>query len=733
MRFQIKDEIRGRIRIHLPMKRLTCRQADLFQYAMETSGLCGSVRAYERTADAVLTYHTKNGGKEREDLLRYVSAFQFESAQVPEEILEHSGREMNLEYREKLIQRVLLHYGRRLFLPMPVRIASTGVRSLRYFKKGLQSLREGRLDVAVLDAAAVTISFLRGDISTAGSVMMLLEVGGILEEWTHKKSVDDLARTMSLHVDKVWLKQGDQEILVPYDKVKEKDQVIVHMGNVIPFDGTILQGEGMVNQASMTGESLPVRKTEGMMVFAGTVMEEGEITIEIKSELGASRYDKIVKMIEETEKLKSNLESQAEHLADRLVPYTFLGTGLVYGLTRDVAKTLSVLMVDFSCALKLAMPIAVLSAIREASRFHITVKGGKFLEAVAEADTIVFDKTGTLTRATPKVYGVEAFGSWDENEALRIAACLEEHFPHSMARAVVAEAARRGLDHEEMHSQVNYIVAHGISTMIEEKKAIIGSYHFVFEDEGCKIPRGGKRKFDHLPDEYSHLYLAVEGKLAAVILIEDPIREEAADVIQALRKMGISQIVMMTGDSERTAASIAARVGVDQYFSEVLPEDKAGFVQKKREEGCKVMMIGDGINDSPALSSADVGIAISDGAEIAREIADITLSGSNLHELVKLREISEKLFARIRTNYHRIVGFNSALIVLGVAGVLQPTTSALLHNASTLAISLSSMTDLTKPGENWEDGLEDEGILAFIGGVTESHEQVLNLVDGILP
>ncbi len=694
MKFQIRDEIRGRIRIHLPMKRMSCRQADIFQYALEGSEPVKSVKVYDRTADAVVTYNTEADGKRRDEVLRLISKFRFEDAEVPEDVLEHSGRKMNVEYREQLIRRVMLHYGRRLFLPMPVRIISTGIRSLRYVRQGLQSLRKGRLDVSVLDAAAVTVSFLRGDISTAGSVMMLLEVGSILEEWTHKKSVDDLARTMSLHVDKVWVKMDGTEVLIPYDQVKEGDLVVIHMGNVIPFDGVVSGGDGMVNQASMTGESLPVRKKEDMMVFAGTVLEEGEITIEVKNGLGASRYDKIVKMIEETEKLKSNLESKAEHLADRLVPYTFLGTGLVYALTRNTAKTLSVLMVDFSCALKLAMPISVLSAIREASWYNITVKGGKFLEAAAEADTIVFDKTGTLTKASPKVHAVEAFGSWDENEALRVAACLEEHFPHSMARAVVDEAARRGLDHEEMHTKVKYIVAHGISTTIEDKKAVIGSYHFVFEDEGCKIPRGGKRKFDRLPDEYSHLYLAVEGKLAAVILIEDPIREEAADVIRALRERGISNIVMMTGDSEKTAASIAARVGVDEYHAEVLPEEKAGYVQKKKEEGCKVMMIGDGINDSPALSAADVGIAISDGAEIAKEIADITLSGSDLNELVKLREISELLFRRIRKNYHTIVGFNSALIVLGVAGILQPTTSALLHNMSTLAISLMSMTDL---------------------------------------
>ena len=695
MKFRIIDEIRGRIRVRLSAGRMTCDQADAIQYQLEKTGAYRSVKVYERTGDLVVTYQPDPQGKAREEILRQISRLSMHETGLPEEVKAHSGRKTNREYKERLVQRVLIHYGRRLFLPMPVRILSTGIRSWRYIREGLASLKAGRLDVSVLDATAVTVSFLRGDIATAGSVMMLLEVGGILEEWTHKKSVEDLARTMSLHVDKVWLSKNGREMLVPYQEIEERDHVLVHMGNVIPFDGIVCKGEGMVNQASMTGESLPVRKAEGSMVYAGTVLEEGELTLEVQGARGSSRYDKIVQMIEESEKLKSDLESKAEHLADRLVPYTFLGTGLVYALTRDVTRTLSVLMVDFSCALKLAMPISVLSAIREASRSEMTVKGGKFLEAAAEADTIIFDKTGTLTKASPRVAGVVAFGDWEEKEALRTAACLEEHFPHSMARAVVAEAERQGLSHEEMHSQVNYVVAHGISTMIEDKKAVIGSYHFVFEDEGCQIPRGGKRRFNQLPDQYSHLYMAVEGKLAAVILIEDPLRSEAADVIAGLRAKGFEHIVMMTGDSERTAASIAAEVGVDEYYSEVLPEDKARFVSQKKEEGHKVIMIGDGINDSPALSAADVGIAISDGAQIAREIADITLSGQDLYQLLKLRTISEKLLVRIRRNYRTIVGFNSGLILLGVMGILQPTTSALLHNLSTLAIGLKSMTDLT--------------------------------------
>ena len=550
------------------------------------------------------------------------------------------------------------------------------------------------MEVAVLDATAIGVSVLRKDFGTAGSVMFLLGIGELLEEWTHKKSVDDLARTMALNVGKVWLKSDGQEVLVSVNDISAGDEVVVHMGNVIPFDGEVSEGEAMVNQASLTGESLPIRKAEGNYVYAGTVLEEGELTILVKEVGGSSRFEKIVTMIEESEKLKSSLEGKAEHLADRLVPYTLGGTALTYLLTRNTTKALSVLMVDFSCALKLAMPISVLSAIREASLYHMTVKGGKYLEAVAEADTIVFDKTGTLTKAKPSVVEVVSFDGREPDELLRIAACMEEHFPHSMAKAVVQAAEEKGLAHEEMHSKVEYIVAHGISTTINGKRAVIGSSHFVFEDEKCTIPEGKEELFEKLPVEYTHLYLAIENKLAAVICIEDPLREEAEAVITSLRKAGLSKIVMMTGDSERTAHAIAEHVGVDEYYSEVLPEDKAAFVEKEKAAGRKVIMIGDGINDSPALSAADVGIAISDGAEIAREIADITISADDLYQIVTLKLISDALMKKISKNYKQIVGFNTGLIALGVAGIIQPATSALLHNTSTLVISLKSMQNL---------------------------------------
>ena len=546
----------------------------------------------------------------------------------------------------------------------------------------------------VLDATAIGVSVLRQDFGTAGSIMFLLGIGEILEEWTHKKSVGDLARTMSLNVGKVWLKRDDQEILVESGEVQPGDEVVVRMGTVIPFDGSVTDGEAMVNQASLTGESVPVCKKEGSVAYAGTVVEEGEITIRVKTVGGSSRYDKIVTMIEESEKLKSSLEGKAEHLADKLVPYTLGGTALTYLITRNATKALAILMVDFSCALKLAMPISVLSAIREAGTHKVTVKGGKYLEAMAEADTIVFDKTGTLTKAKPTVVDVVSFDSNNPDEMLRIAACMEEHFPHSMAKAVVSAAKKKHLAHEEMHSKVEYVVAHGISTTIEGHKAVIGSYHFVFEDEKCVIPEDGQERFDSIPEEYSHLYLAIDGRLAAVICIEDPLREEAKASVEALRAAGISKIVMMTGDSERTAAAIARRVGVDEYYSEVLPEDKANFIEKEKEAGRKVIMVGDGINDSPALSAANVGIAISDGAEIAREIADITVGADDLQELVVLKEISNALMKRIRRNYRFIITFNAGLIACGVAGILQPTTSALLHNTSTLAISLKSMQNL---------------------------------------
>ena len=613
---------------------------------------------------------------------------------VPDVYRQNSGRETNREYWDKLVTKVVVHYGNKLFLPMPIRTVITGVKSVKYIYQGIHTLLQRKIEVPVLDATAIGVSMFRGDISTAGSVMFLLGIGEILEEWTHKKSVDDLARSMSLNISRVWLCNDGQEMLVPTTKIQTGDLVRVHMGNMVPFDGTVAEGEAMVNQASLTGESEPVRKYIESTVYAGTVVEEGELIIRVKETNGSSKFDKIVTMIEESEKLKSGLESKAEHLADRLVPYTLLGTGITYLLTGNMTKAISVLMVDFSCALKLAMPISVLSAIREASNYHVTVKGGRYLEAMAEADTIVFDKTGTLTKAQPTVKQVVAFNGMSENELLRIAACLEEHFPHSMAKAVVQAAIDRHLVHEELHSKVEYIVAHGISSKINDKKVVIGSYHFVFEDEKCAVPDGMMEAFDKLPSECSHLFMAIDHELAAVICIEDPLREEAAAVVRKLKETGISKVVMMTGDSDRTAKAIAARVGVDEYYSEVLPEDKASFVEEEKKAGRKVIMIGDGINDSPALSAADIGIAISDGAEIAREIADITVGADSLNELVTLKLISDGLMKRIHKNYRFIVGFNTGLIVLGVAGILQPATSALLHNTSTLMIGLKSMQDI---------------------------------------
>ena len=689
MRFIIKHEMNGRMRIHLLQNRMTYEQADILLYFLTNMKTVSSAKVYERTQDAVIRYTG-----DREVIIEEMKRFSYEKTEVPAGLLENSGRALNAAYQEKLINKVLFGYARKWFLPYPVNALYTTAVSLKYIYKGLKVLCKGKIEVPVLDATAIGVSILRNDIDTAGSVMFLLGIGEILEEWTHKKSVDDLARTMSLNVGKVWLKQGEQDILVPVSDIQAGDQVVVHMGNVIPFDGTVADGEAMVNQASLTGESLPVRKVQGSSAYAGTVVEEGEVTITVKAVVGSSRFEKIVTMIEESEKLKSALEGKAEHLADKLVPYTLAGTALTYLLTRNITKALSILMVDFSCALKLAMPIAVLSAIREAGVHNITVKGGKFLEAAAEADTIVFDKTGTLTKAQPTVVDVVSFNGDDPDELLRIAACMEEHFPHSMAKAVVNAAKKKKLDHEEMHSKVEYMVAHGISTMINEKKAIIGSYHFVFEDEKCMIPEGKEALFASLPVEYSHLYLAIEKELAAVICIEDPLREEAADVIEILRKSGISKIVMMTGDSEHTAVAIAKRVGVDEYYSEVLPEDKADFVEKEKAKGRKVIMIGDGINDSPALSAADVGVAISDGAELAREIADIMIGAENLYELVILKQLSDGLMKRIKRNYRFIVTFNAGLILLGVSGILQPTTSALFHNMSTLGISLKSMQDL---------------------------------------
>lgn len=690
MKFYIKHESRGRIRIHLAQKRMSSVQAETLLYYLQNQNQVSFAKVYDRTGDAVICYEG-----ERAAVIRMIQLFHYEEVELPTGLLESSGRALNNEYQEKLISKVIYHFGRKWLLPAPIRAIYTTVVSVKYIWKGIQTLAQGKIEVPVLDATAIGVSMLRGDYGTAGSVMFLLGVGELLEEWTHKKSVGDLARSMSLNVGKVWLKKDGQEILVPSEKIVAGDEIVVHMGNLIPFDGEVSNGEGMVNQASLTGESVPVRRTLGSVVYAGTVLEEGELTILVKQTGGSSRYEKITAMIEESEKLKSGLESKAEHLADRLVPYSLGGTALTYLLTRNATKALSILMVDFSCALKLAMPISVLSAIREANQHKITVKGGKFLEAVAEADTIVFDKTGTLTKAQPTVAEVVSFSETKSpDELLRIAACLEEHFPHSMAKAVVDAAKEKHLDHEEMHSKVEYIVAHGISTTINGEKAIIGSYHFVFEDENSIIPEGMEEKFRHLPEEYSHLYLALEGVLAVVICIEDPLRPEAAEIIRQLKKAGLKKIVMMTGDSERTAKAIAKKVGVDEYYAEVLPEDKANFVEKEKAEGRKVIMIGDGINDSPALSAADVGIAISEGAEIAREIADITVAADDLAEILVLRMLSNRLMKRIHKNYRFIVTFNAGLILLGVGGILQPTTSALLHNTSTLYIGLKSMGNL---------------------------------------
>ena len=691
MKFTIKHESRGRMRVHMEQYRMTYEQADTLLYVIHNHRNVTFVKVYDRTADAVIEYVG-----DREQIIELLRHFHYESANVPQTVIKTSGRELNNSYQEKLIGSVVWHYSKKLLLPWPIRTALTIGRSVKYIGIGLKCLLQRKIEVPVLDATAITVSLITKDFSTASSIMFLLGIGELLEEWTHKKSVDDLARSMSLNVSKVWLRTPEnQEILVESSKIEKGDKVVVHMGNVIPFDGEVLDGDAMVNQASLTGESVPVQRTVGNTVFAGTVVEEGEITIRVKEVEGNNRFDQIVTMIEESEKLKSELEGKAEHYADKLVPWTLGATGLTYLLTRNVTKAMSILMVDFCCALKLAMPISVLSAIREASLYNVTVKGGKFLEAVAEADTIVFDKTGTLTKAHPTVVDVVNFNDeYSSDDMLRVAACLEEHFPHSMAKAVVDAASKKGLSHEEMHTKVEYIVAHGIATSINGKRTVIGSYHFVFEDEKCVVPAGKEPLFESLPLYYSHLYLAIEGKLSAVICIEDPLRDEAAAVVTSLKKAGISKVVMMTGDSERTASVIAKKVGVDEYYAEVLPEDKAAFVEKEKDKGRKVIMIGDGINDSPALSEANVGIAISDGAEIAREIADITVGSDDLYQIVTLKYISNALMKRIKSNYRKIVGFNSGLIALGVAGVLPPTTTALLHNGSTILISVNSMKNL---------------------------------------
>lgn len=692
MKFQIKNESKRRIRMHMSVYRMNYVQADTLQYFLTELSCVNQVKVNDQTCDVTVYYSGKKA--DRQDMLKKLQTFHYEDVEVPEHFIQNSGRALNAEYQDKLVWNVAFHYARKWFLPAPLNACYNTVAAIPYVVKGLKCLRNRKIEVPVLDGTAIGVSVIRGDYATAGSVMFLLGIGEILEEWTHKKSVGDLARSMSLHVEKVWMKQDETEVLTDSSKIQKGDRIVVHMGNVIPFDGTVTEGEGMVNQASLTGESVAVRKSSGAGVFAGTVLEEGELTIQVTAIGGGSRYEQVVKMIEESEKLKSGLESKAEHLADRLVPWTLGGTALTYLLTRNVTRTLSVLMVDFSCALKMAMPISVLYAIHEAGTHHITVKGGKFLEAVAEADTIVFDKTGTLTKAKPTVVKVVSFDGRSEEELLRIAACLEEHFPHSMAKAVVHAAQERGLEHEEMHSRVEYVVAHGISSSVEDKKVIIGSYHFVFEDEKTVIPEDKREILENLPQEYSHLYMAIEGKLSAVICIEDPLRPEAADVIRELKKAGISKVVMMTGDNEHTAKAIAEKVGIDEFYAEVLPGDKAKFVEKEKAAGRKVIMTGDGINDSPALSASDAGIAISDGAELAREIADITISADDLYQILILKQISDRLMRRIRKNYRSIVGINSTLIALGVFGIIQPTTSALMHNTSTLLISLGSMRKL---------------------------------------
>lgn len=689
MKFVIKHEIRGRIRVHLIGKAMSYAQADTLQYQFEQMKDVTAVKVQERTMDVTICYIGS-----RKHIITALGQFSYDKVEVPEVYLKNSGREMNRFYWDKLVDQTVVHFVNKIFLPAPLRAGIATVRSVKYIVQGVKTLAKRKIEVPVLDATAISVSLIRGDYKTAGAVMFLLSMGEILEEWTHKKSVGDLARSLSLNIDKVWLVTDDTEVQVSVAQIKEGDRIRVHMGAVIPFDGIVMEGEALVNQASLTGESLPVRKAAESPVYAGTVVEEGEITLLVKESTGSSKYEKIMTMIEDSEKLKSSLEGKAEHLADRLVPYTFLGTGLTLALTRNTVKALSVLMVDFSCALKLAMPLSVLSAIRESSAHDITVKGGKFLEAVAEADTIVFDKTGTLTKAQPTVVEVIPFDDRSPDELLRIAACLEEHFPHSMATAVVVEAMKRGLVHEELHTKVEYIVAHGISSTINDKKIIIGSHHFVFEDEGAVVPEDKKEQFEQLPEQYSHLYMAMDGKLVAVICIEDPLRVETAEVIRELKHLGIHKVVMMTGDSDRIAANIAQKAGVDAYYSEVLPEDKANFVEQEKKAGHKVIMVGDGINDSPALSAADVGIAISDGAEIAREIADVTIAADDLREIITLKKISNALMKRIDRNYKVIVGFNTALILFGVGGVLQPTMSALLHNTSTILISLKSMENL---------------------------------------
>ena len=693
MKCTILHESRGRMRVHVCAVRMTLHRADVLEAYLNHQDSVQKATVYERTGDVVLTYTGS-----RKAAVALLAGYRFDNAELDVLVTSQDSRKINQEYQGKMFDLVAGHFARKLFLPAPIQAAYTLWRSIAFVWKGVRCLLQRRLEVEVLDALSISASLLRGDFGTAGSVMFLLNLGSLLEEWTRKKSLDDLARSMALNVDKVWVRAEGGEVLLPLTKVHAGDEIVVRSGNMIPLDGAVIEGEAMVNQAALTGESMPVRKGEGATVYAGTVVEEGECVFVAKAEGGANRYDKIVSMIEESEKLKSSTENRALQLADRLVPWCLAGTVVTYALTRNVTRAISILMVDFSCALKLSMPLAVLSAMRECGNYHITVKGGKYLEALAKADTIVFDKTGTLTRATPQVVQVIPFSGCEEQEVLQLAACLEEHFPHSMANAVVRAAKERGISHEEMHSEVEYIVAHGIASRVGGQRVVIGSHHFVFEDERCTVPAEEQARFDALDPQYSHLYMAASGQLVGVICIADPLRPEAASVLCQLRRLGFTNTVMMTGDSERTARAIAGQVGVDHYFAEVLPEDKANFVQKAKAEGHTVVMIGDGINDSPALSAADIGIAINSGAAIAREIADVTIKADSLEELVLLKGIANALQHRVSANYRFVLTFNSTLIVLGALGILQPATSAMLHNLSTIGISLKSMTNLLPEG-----------------------------------
>ena len=689
MKCTILHEGKGRMRVHVENVRMTLHRADVLEAYLNHHDAIVHAAVYERTGDVVITYTGK-----RTAAIAILAGYKFDVAEYDALVTSADSRRLNREYQDKMFDLVAGRCLRKLFLPAPLDAAYTAFRSIRFLWKGVRCVLSRRLEVEVLDALSIGVSLLRGDFGTAGSVMFLLNLGSLLEEWTRKKSLDDLARSMALNVDKVWVRSQGTEVLVPLTKVRSGDEVVVRSGNMIPLDGTVLEGEAMVNQAALTGEAMPVRKAEGSTLYAGTVVEEGECVFIAKAEGGSNRYDKIVAMIEESEKLKSSTENRALVLADKLVPWCLGATVVTYLLTRNVTRAISCLMVDFSCALKLSMPLAVLSAMRECGSYHITVKGGKYLEALSQADTIVFDKTGTLTRATPQVVEVVPFSGCNEREVLQLAACLEEHFPHSMANAVVRAAKERGISHEEMHSEVEYIVAHGIASRVGGQRVVIGSHHFVFEDEKCTIPTAEQQKFDALKPAYSHLYMAASGQLVGVICISDPLRPEAAAVLNGLRALGIRNTVMMTGDSERTAAAIAKQVGVDRFFAEVLPEDKANFVQQAKAEGHTVVMIGDGINDSPALSAADIGIAINSGAAIAREIADVTIKADSLEELVALKAIANSLQKRVHANYRFVLTFNSALIALGALGILQPASSAMLHNLSTIGISLKSMTNL---------------------------------------